>query len=82
MLKIMIPENWAVKPSPLFYLFVMDQARVTQVEYPWSPYYKSILRFLLSKYLLIGYQLSQLFKILTYTELQDSGSWCIWKAYR
>ena len=30
----------------------------------------------------IGYQLCQLFKILTYTELQDSGSWCIWKAYR
>ena len=27
----------------------------------------------------IGYQL---FKILTYTELQDSGSWCIWKVYR
>ena len=30
----------------------------------------------------IGYQLCQLFKILTYTELQDSGSCCIWKAYR
>ena len=30
----------------------------------------------------IGYQLCQLFKILTYTELQNSGSWCIWKAYR
>ena len=30
----------------------------------------------------IGYQLCQLFKILTYTELQDSGSWCIWKVYR
>ena len=29
-----------------------DQARITQVEYPMSPYYKSILRFLLSKYLL------------------------------
>ena len=29
-----------------------------------------------------GYQLCQLFKIPTYTELQDSGSWCIWKVYR
>ena len=29
-----------------------DQPRVTQVEYPRSPYYKSILRFLLSEYLL------------------------------
>ena len=30
----------------------------------------------------IGYQLCQLFKILTYTEVQDTGSWCRWKAYR
>ena len=53
MLKIMIPENWAEKsPPPLFCLFITDQARVTQVEYPRSPYYKSILRFLLSEYLL------------------------------
>ena len=39
-------------PLPLFSLFVRDWARITQVEYPRSPYYKSILRFLLSKYLL------------------------------
>ena len=30
----------------------MVWARVTQVEYPRYPYYKSIIRFLLSKYLL------------------------------
>ena len=52
----MIPENWAEKlpppPPTLICLFVMDWARVTQVEYPRSPYYKSILRFLLSEYLL------------------------------
>ena len=29
-----------------------DPAHVSHVEYPWSPYYKSTLRFLLSKYLL------------------------------
>ena len=59
MLKIMIPENWAEKPPiPLFCLFITqdhgayDWACITQVEYPRSPYYKSILRFLLSKYLL------------------------------
>ena len=52
MLKIMIPENWAEKPPSLFCLFVRDPARITCVEYPWSPYYKSTLRFLLSKYLL------------------------------
>ena len=48
----MIPENWAEKPPTPFCLFVTDQAHVTQVEYPRSPYYKSILRFLLSEYLL------------------------------
>ena len=42
----------AEKPPPHFCLFIMDQARITQVEYPRSPYYKSILRFLLSEYLL------------------------------
>ena len=30
----------------------------------------------------IGYQLCQLFKILTYIELQNTRSWCRWKAYR
>ena len=39
-------------PLPLFSLFVRDWARITLVEYPRSPYYKSILRFLLSEYLL------------------------------
>ena len=33
-------------------LSVRDPAHVTHVEYSWSPYYKSTLRFLLSKYLL------------------------------
>ena len=30
----------------------------------------------------LGYQLGQLFKILTYRKVQDTGSWCRWKAYR
>ena len=53
--KINNPENWAEKPPsppPTFCLFVRDLARITHVEYPWSLYYKSTLRFLLSKYLL------------------------------
>ena len=52
MVKIKIPENWAEKPSSPFCLFVRDSARVVHVEYPWSPYYKSTLRFLISEYLL------------------------------
>ena len=30
----------------------------------------------------LGYQLGQLFKVLTYREVQDTGSWCRWKACR
>ena len=53
MLKIMIPENWTEKsPNPLFCLIMRDPAHIAHVEYPWSPYYKSTLRFLLSEYLL------------------------------
>ena len=52
MLKINIPENWAEKPPPLFCLFIRNPAHVAHVEYSWSPYYKSTLRFLLSEYLL------------------------------
>ena len=33
-------------------LFMRDPAHITHVEYPWSPYYKSTHRFLLSEYLL------------------------------
>ena len=39
-------------PGRLF-LFMRDlSSHVTHVEYPWSPYYKSTLRFHLSEYLL------------------------------
>ena len=30
----------------------------------------------------LGYQLCQLFQILTYTEVQDTGLWCSWQVYR
>ena len=78
----MIPENWAEKPPPLFCLFIRDWAcdhigRIPKV--PILQIHTQIPPIQISS---IGYQLCQLFKILTYTELQDSGSWCIWKAYR
>ena len=47
-----LPLKTGQKSPPPFCLFVRDLACVTHVEYPWSPYYKSTLRFLLSKYLL------------------------------
>ena len=43
---------WQKSPPSFFCLFITDQACITQVEYPRFPYYKSILRFLLSEYLL------------------------------
>ena len=42
--------SWQKSPPPC--LFMRDLACITNVEYPWSPYYKSTLRFLLSEYLL------------------------------
>ena len=40
------------KAPSLSYHFMRDYDHITHVEYPRSPYYKSILRFLLSEYLL------------------------------
>ena len=76
MLKIMIPENWAEKPPTpsLFWLFVTDLARITQVEIPKVPILQIHTQIPSIRMSSIGYQLCQLFKILTYTELQDSGS--------
>ena len=80
----MIPENWAEKPPPpLFCLFVTDRACITQVSrIPKVPILQIHIQIPPIRISSIGYQLCQLFKILAYTELQDSGSWCIWKAYR
>ena len=50
MVKIKIIENLAEKPPPC--LFVRYLTHVIHMEYQWSPQYKSILRFLISKYLL------------------------------
>ena len=43
--------SWQKSPPP-FCLFMRDLAHTRHVEYPWSSYYKSTLRFLLSKFLL------------------------------
>ena len=81
-LKIMILENWAEKPPPPFLPFChglgsCHTGRIPNV--PILQIHNQIPPIQISS---IGYQLCQLFKILTYTELQDSGSWCIWKVYR
>ena len=79
----MIPENWAEKPPPPTFLSfhhgpgLRHTGRIPKV--PLLQIHTQIPPIRISS---IGYQLCQLFKILTYTELQDSGSWYIWKAYR
>ena len=73
----MIPENWAEKPPPLFCLFVMDRASHHTGRIPKVPILQIHTQIPPIQISSIGYQLCQLFKILTYTELQDSGSWCI-----
>ena len=66
MIKIIIPENW-VEKCPAFCLFMRDPAHITHIEYPWSPYYKSTLRFLLSEYLL---QVSKFINFSKYSHIQ------------
>ena len=71
----MIPENWAEKPPPPFlpfcdgYLSSHHTCRIPNV--PILQIHTQIPPIQITS---IGYQLCQLFKILTYTELQDSGS--------
>ena len=79
----MIPENWAESPPPpTFCLGPGSHGRIPKVPIPKVPILQIHTQIPLIQIPSIGYQLCQLFKILTYTELQDSGSWCIWKAYR
>ena len=44
--------SWQKPPLPMGRDPVRHPAHITHGEYPWSPYYKSTLRFLLSEYLL------------------------------
>ena len=76
MLKILIPENWAEKPPTpsLFCLFIMDRARSHTGRIPMVPILQIHTQIPPIQISSIGYQLCQLFKMLTYTELQDSGS--------
>ena len=86
MLKINIPENWAEKPPPGNFeqlcLFVRDLTHVTTCGIPMVPILQICTQIPPIQISSLGYQLCQLFKILTYTEVQDTGLWCRWKACR
>ena len=83
----MIPENWAEKPPPPpppppFLPFCHGLGSRHTGRIPNVPILQIHTQIPPIRISSIGYQLYQLFKILTYTELQHSGSWCIWKVYR
>ena len=78
----MIPENWAEKPPHSFLPFREGLGSHHTGRIPKVPILQIHTQIPPIRISSIGYQLCQLFKILTYRELQDSGSWCIWKAYR
>ena len=78
----MIPENWAEKPPPqdegkFFLPFCHGPGSRHTGRIPKVPILQIHTQIPPIQISSIGYQLCQLFKILTYTELQDSGSWCI-----
>ena len=82
----MIPENWAEKlppPQRMRKIFFRDRAHdLSQVEYPRSPYYESILWFLLCGRICPHQDEGKFFDIsdlLTFTcnFEQDFGFWCI-----
>ena len=72
MLKIMIPENWAEKPPPLPFHHGSGSSHTGRI--PMVPILQIHTQIPPIQISSIGYQLCQLFKILTYTELQNSGS--------
>ena len=78
----MISENWAEKPPTPFLLIPQGPGSHHTGRIPKAPILQIHTQIPPIQISSIGYQLCQLFKILTYTELQDSGSWCIWKVYR
>ena len=81
MLKINIPEIGQKAHPSLFCLFVRDLTLVAHMEYPWSQYYKSTLRFLLSKYLLQVTTLSTFQNTHIYSSTGHRMQ-SKWKAYR
>ena len=69
----MIPENWAEKPPPSFLPFHEGPGSHHTGRIPKVPILQIHTQIPPIQISSIGYQLCQLFKILTYTELQDSG---------
>ena len=67
----MIPQNWAEKPPPLFLPFCHGSGWHHTGRIPKVPILQIHTQIPPIQISSIGYQLCQLFKILTYTELQD-----------
>ena len=81
MIKIKIPENLAEKPPPLLPFHERPSLHHT-CRIPMVPIVQIHTQIPPIQISSLAYQLYQLFKILTHTEVQDTGSWCRWKPYR
>ena len=82
MIQRKIPENLAEKPPPSFLPFRERASSCHTCRLPMVPIVQIHTQIPPIQISSLAYQLYQLFKILTHTEVQDTGSWCRWKAYR
>ena len=83
MRKIKIFEKLAEKPpSPSFLPFHERSDSCHTCEIPMVPILQIYTQIPTIRISSIGYQLCQLFKLLTYRKVQDTVSWYRWKPYR
>ena len=81
MLKINISENWAEKPPPPFLPFHQRPGPYCTCGIPMVPIIQIHTQIPPIQISSLGYQFCQLFKILTYREVQDTVSRYRWKPY-
>ena len=82
MVKIKILENLAEKPPPSFLPFHERSDSCHTCGIPMVPIVQIHTQIPPIQISSIGYQLCQLFKLLTYRKVQNTVSWYRWKAYR
>ena len=83
MIKMKIPENLAEKILPPTFLPFCERPGLHHTcRIPMVPIVQSHTQIPHVQKSSLAYQLYQLFKILTHTEVQDTGSWCSSKPYR
>ena len=80
--KLNIPENWAESPLPLFSAFLSETRPYSTCGIPMVLIIQICTQIPPIQKYSLGYKFCQLFKILTYREVQDTVSRYRWKPYR